>query len=92
MRKKQENISEIDILIEYDEKILELRNKLNTIKSPVFKESFIFSILLFTLTIIFTFFDLAKYLEIHNNLFLMVSFLGGTYFLAKMIKEISIGF
>jgi len=92
LRRKQEEIENLEEQITIDGEILDLRKAMRSIKDNRFENCMRFSLLLFIISITFTFFDLGNLVHISNAIFQIIFFIWGFYYVFYMIESLFFSF
>ncbi|MBC8435244.1 hypothetical protein H8D91_01955 [archaeon] len=85
IRQKQEDL---EGQIRTDQEILSLRESLKGFKRTYFENCVVYSAILFAITLLLTFIDLGKYLQIPNMVPLVVFFFWGLFYFSRMLQSI----
>jgi len=92
LRNKQEKLDDIDKQIKIDQEILSLREEMRSFRENRFERCILYSLILFTLSIFLTFFDLGGYINTPNQVLLVIIFLWGVYYVFYMVQSIFFSF
>ena len=92
LRKKQDDIEDMEELIKIDQEILSLREGMRLFKDNRFERCIIYSLILFIISVALTFFDFGSYINTSNSVILIIFFLWGLYYIFQMIEAIFFSF
>jgi len=87
MRHRQEH-KDLEEQISIDREVLSLRESLRGFKRTYFENCVIYSAILFAITLLLTFIDIGVYIQTSNFILMVIFFLWGLYYFARMLQYI----